>query len=414
MGVLIIGLNLKNISGKADILKIAENYDYNFQLFLNVYKDLKKNNPMLEATLISTCLRFELLFYSPQAASFLLKIIHGPVKKYLETIAAHVNVKIGGDIFFAVEKEALTHLFRTAAGFESEDIGEIQVLGQIKDSFKNCRNSKISEKNINRILSHVLKAAGKIRDKVPAFSDRSHVVNNIIKSIEKNISLCNFIEKSSSGIDIAGLNYLVIGSGKLIDSVLYKLSQLNCMNISVISGNGLSGSGLAARIKQSDVIILNVDKIEYFIDDSCFVNDLKKEFLIFDLSISRNINPELRKNENINLYIIDDLISGPDSSSSAGVRIKRSGDKNFVKIAENIINTGVTAALKSLSKSEKISGRPEFLINAQTQIIENEFEKTIKNLINSGHCDPVIVKKIIRLKNAVIKKITCANLNAPF
>lgn len=404
MGIFVIGLNQKNIRCKTDILKLVEKYDYNFEAFLKLYNNIKKIIPAVEASIISTCLRFEIIFHSEMNARTLLKLIAGQIRNYFNEIIQNAGIKASGKIFTTFENDALNHLLRTAAGFESEDIGEIQVLGQIKDSFANCEKHKTTGKNIRRIFSEALKTVNKIRDKIPIFADRAGAAANIIHAIEKNLSLRYF---DNNFKDISELKFLIIGTGKIIDAVLYKLRLVNCLDISIIKNDYKQPNRLIKKMQECDVIILNIDNIGFHIDNSCFTGNLNHNVLIFDLSICRNLNPNLRNNDKVNLYIVDDLING---KSARELNKKRRDDKDFIGKAETIIKAAINNIKKASDKN--ITANSETIIKAQTKIIESEFEKTINNLINSNQFNTAALKKLHQLKKAIIKKNACVIFNA--
>ncbi len=59
--------------------------------------------------------------------------------------------------------EALTRLFRIAAGLESMVFGEYQILGQVKDSYAQARDAGTLGKELDRILRDALSCAKRVR-----------------------------------------------------------------------------------------------------------------------------------------------------------------------------------------------------------------------------------------------------------
>ena len=387
MILLIYGINSKIIE-KEKIIEIVSDYEKLFNEFNDTFNLIKKEFFQSEAVIISTCLRYEILISlsgreikeETEAKKFLITLL----KKFFNDVLKKRGLRLSDDKHFCVaSRGALDHLYSVMSGFESEDIGEIQVLGQIKDSYSRCREAGICGKIIEKIYETGLKCVIKVRNKVPAFIDRNIIKKNILKKIH---------ERFSDG----------------------EFSQIRAM----IAGSGVVARGLAAAlrvpgiktdlIKKSedikyeelinyDILIFDVADIGFCVKNNFLYGPGAKKIVVIDMSISRNIPPAAASLDNIELITIEDLIS---SNWKEGEIIKkRSMNGNFYQQASRI----VTAASKNACEEISFHFENESqlaLIKEIAAAIEAEFEKSAKKM-NAGN----YIEKNDKLKRTLIKKI---------
>src|SRR5262245_4880383 len=111
-----------------------------------------------EATIVSTCNRVEIYVGSGQpdlaraTVEQFLADFHGLAR---EQLAPHLYVKAGHD--------AVTHLFRVAAGLDSLVMGEPQVLGQVKDAFTVASQMGCTGPLLNKLFPAAFVAGKRVR-----------------------------------------------------------------------------------------------------------------------------------------------------------------------------------------------------------------------------------------------------------
>jgi len=387
LNIFTYGLNTSVIP-KELILKIVASYDENLEAFSAFFNRFKTKAPGSEAVLLSTCQRFEALIFLPEPPDFFLK--NGGIMKELERYFSRLLKKCDGaspaSLFSLFGSKAVEHVFSVMAGFESEDIGEIQVLGQIKDSFKRCSDIGISGPRLNKIMGRALSFVMKLRDKIPAFSDMAHIKNETVKKIHALIP-----EGSANG-----LSAVILGKNRLCRLISEKLktSGFDPSKITEISANQISTPDILINY---DIVISNVPEVLFNVPASLFAVS-KKKHLIFDLSICRNFEIDVRELENVDFISIDDIIA---SAGLPGAKpTHRKSDENFLKMAKNIVSE---AAAASFEEMRAMTNNPETLavIKKISEIITVEFEKSAKNFEKKQEYD---IAKLIKLRDSIIKK----------
>jgi len=381
----IYGVNSKIIP-KEKILGLVSNYEEIFGLFAVEFAKLKNEFHGLGASVISTCQRFEILIALTGLDGGEAKKAETAIKqsldKYFKSILRKNKISFKSGIFFYVHsKQALNHLFGVACGFESEDIGEIQVLGQIKDSYKRSCEASLVCGAIRKIYGEALKCAVKVRNKVPVFTDRNKIRNNLMKMLHERISDEN----------ISAKNVLITGGGGTVR--LAEALRLPGMKVRLIK----NPSALKKEIfKNYDILIFDASDIDFRVNASelsCY----NKSQIVVDMSISRNVSVEAGALENIELITIENLIS---SNWKDGENLKkRSENKNFYRCASAIVERAADEAFERL-KFEFDNGPAMELMKEIAAAVETEFARSANKITDIK--DSITLDN---LKRALIKKI---------
>ncbi len=387
MNIFAFGLNTSVIP-KELILKIVSSYEENLEAFSSFFNRFRIKNPGAEAVILSTCQRFEALIFLPGPPENFLK--NDGITKELERYFSRLLKKCGGgsrtSFFQLFGSPAVEHVFSVMAGFESEDIGEIQVLGQIKDSFKRCSDMSLSGPRLNKLMGRALSFVMKLRDKIPAFSDPAHIKNETVKKLHALIP-----EGSAPALTAA-----ILGKNRLCRLISEKLraSGFEPYKITEMSHDEIPDAGILINY---DVIISNVSDVLFTVPASLFAASKKKHY-IFDISICRNFEIGVRELENVDFISIDDVIA---SAGTPGEKTAaRKNDGNFLKIARNIVLEASTAAfeeMRATANNPKAMG----MIKKITEIITAEFERSEKIFSKKHEFDNAKLKK---LRDSIIKK----------
>ncbi|MEY8518043.1 glutamyl-tRNA reductase [Lachnospiraceae bacterium 29-84] len=108
---------------------------------------------------------------------------------------------LGSYIVRFSHKEAMSYLFRIAAGLESLVLGEDQILGQVKEALEDSQAMGYSGKELNKIVRDAVTCAKRIKTE--------------LKISEKPLSVSYIgIQKLQEACGIAAKRILLIGSGK--------------------------------------------------------------------------------------------------------------------------------------------------------------------------------------------------------
>src|SRR5687767_6889713 len=151
-----------------------------------------------EATIVSTCNRVELYVGCEETEA-----ARTAIQKFLaefhgipgDQLAPHLYAKTGHD--------AVTHLFRVAAGLDSLVMGEPQVLGQVKDAFSLAARMGCTGPLLNKLFHSAFAAGKRVRSET-ALSEGAVSVSYAAVALARKIFG-----------NLKGRTVLVVGAGEM-------------------------------------------------------------------------------------------------------------------------------------------------------------------------------------------------------
>lgn len=297
----IVGIELSHRFAPIDI---REQLAFNKDQTLKALTDLKKK--FEEVFIISTCNRLSLYAYGDSYLAleeYLEKF--GPYSQYLSVLP---DTKI-----------AINNLFSTAAGLESQAIGEHQIVGQIREALDLAR----AQQTIGPMLDELIRQSVHV-------GKRARLETNIGKH-SASLATVGFELIKKHNIELEDSTILVVGTGNMANLVKTVLDRSNIKRLLIASHNleranqmAESWGGEAVHVRelprylveadiiiggtQGEVNLLSEKEIE---SSKCtraqFALNAKQPKLLIDFGLPRNFNPILKTFENVELYDLDDI-----------------------------------------------------------------------------------------------------------
>ena len=215
--------------------------------------------------------------------------------------------------YFHTNINAVNHLFRVASGLDSMALGEDQIIGQVKSAYRISVKNKFASSIICRLFHKAFEAGKRVRTET---------------KINEGASSVSYAAVTLAAQHYPKLNHqqiLLIGAGQTGELTIQYLSKKGCTNIQVANRTLSNAEKLAARynaqalplddIDQSletcDIVLVSTGADQPLINRACLAEAMKKRankpLLLIDLSVPRNISPDVEKIENVNLFDVDDL-----------------------------------------------------------------------------------------------------------
>jgi glutamyl-tRNA reductase len=248
--------------------------------------------------IVSTCNRTEIYGYANhphELAALLTRFTKGTVGEFI-----HHG-------FFKQGKDALHHLFRVAAGLDSQIIGDYEIQGQLKQAVSLAREADLIGPIMDRTLNFVFQASKKIR------------ATTLLSSGTVSVSFAA-IEWLQQKLSPRPMNAVVIGTGKfgtnVCKNLLHYLPQLQlyiCNRTNEkseelaeqLQARYLPFNELAASLNSFDVIITSTAASEPIVLPQHFVPG--KQRFIVDLSVPANVHKDVANIAGIEMANVDDI-----------------------------------------------------------------------------------------------------------
>ena len=343
-------LHSYSISHKDAKVDIRENFSITQDQAELIYEKKYTFN-IDELFILSTCNRTE--FYAIcKDRDALIKLISKVYKKLQKDIDFSQLVHRSGE-------RCILHLMEVSAGMNSMMLGETQITAQIKASFAHARQHSATGPILNRFIQSALEAGKRVRTETELSTGAISVSYAAVEKIKSIIP------------NLADTKILLIGAGttgKLTASHFIKKGASNFLianrrpergKILAVETNGtyIPFEDISKVLPNVDIIVTctgaNFPILTF--DQVSNLGELKKQLILMDLSVPRNIQPNIGTIKNITLFTVDELetaiseslISRQQELPKASIIINEVTNE-FLKWVKHLSVTPTIADLKHL------------------------------------------------------------------
>jgi len=234
----------------------------------------------------------------------------------LEAVAAHTGRTIGPDrAFFYLfdEQGAVRHLFRVAAGLDSQIVGEAQIQGQIRAALDMAQRAASIGPELRALFEHAIRVGKRARAE-------TKIGEGTIDAGHAGILLASKVYHHPAEHPV-----LLIGSGKVGRLAARVFRDAGAKEFRVTSRTAERAAALAAEfgaearpfeeldaaIAEADIVISSTASPDPIVDHArlnkiCHVRG-QRPLVIIDLAIPRDFAPDVARIPSVFLCNIDDL-----------------------------------------------------------------------------------------------------------
>lgn len=334
MNILVIGLNHKT----ADI-EVREKVAFDGTKLGEAAEILKNSPEVKENVILSTCNRVEIYAVVRDIASGA-----GHIKKILSDYHKVPLDFIDKSLYVYSGRKALNHIFRVASSLDSMIVGEPQILGQLKDAFDFALQKKSSGVLLNKLMKKAISVAKRIRTE-------TKIAENAVSISFAAVELAKKIFE-----DLSAKTFFLIGAGEMAELAARHLINNGVKDVFVtnrtyersvelareFNGKVVEFDNFVQELMDADIVICSTGAPHYILVKEQMHKIMKHRknspMFIIDISVPRNIDPEINELDNIYLYDIDDM--------EGVVEINIQERSKEAEKAERIINAEVDTFLK--------------------------------------------------------------------
>ena len=381
------GLTLNYKHAAIDIREQIALNEEESSVFLANAKNLL--NPT-ELFVLSTCNRTEIYYSSTDNLDIdLIKILS--LQKGIQLELAQSNFKSTG-----TQNETISHLFRVALGLESQVVGDLQIINQVKKAYQWTADLELAGPFLHRLLHSIFYSNKKVVQET-AFRDGAASVSYA------SVELINQLASS-----IKDPKILVLGLGDMGIDICDNLSDSEFKKITIANRTiekaealakktGFSFSSLdnlSTLIANHDIVRSSISAEQPIITTSLLSKiELHSYKYFIDISVPRSIEESIDKNDGIVLYNIDEIQN----------RASKALEKRMQAIpsVEIIVKESIEE-FNDWSREFEVSPTIQKFKNALEEIRKDEISRHLKDL-NSEDLEKIelitknITQKIIKL-----------------
>ncbi len=354
-----------------------------------------------EAVILSTCNRTEFYLESDNSGV-------AAVESWLKGDQA-LSQDAEAALFSLNSEEAIRHLFRVACGLDSMVLGEPQILGQLKDAFRQAEQSETVGSHLKRLFHHTFSVAKKVRTDTEIGSSPVSVAYAAVNLA--NQFFAGFSKHTA----------LLIGAGTTIELVarhLYGkgLGRMFVANrdfaraqsvASQFDGFALPLSEIEGTLPEADILISSTASTEPIITteqmESAIRARKRKPIFAVDIAVPRDLEAGIAELDDIYLYTIDDLdkvIDEGKSNREAAVidanRILDDETRRYLNIERSKEVAPIITALRDHGDAI----RHEVLEQARRRLAKGADQEEVLDYVTSSLLKKILHQPSVRLRQA--------------
>ncbi len=342
---------------------------------LQFLKNLADCNDML---VVSTCNRTEIYYNAPK--SYQTEILDF-LCNLKQTNAQGLDISANSTTFFTQYfqelegNDAVKHLFRVSLGLESQVVGDLQIINQIKQSYQLSADEQTAGHFLHRLLHTIFFTNKRIVQETPF---RSGTASTSYASV-------HLIEELA--LETQNPKVLILGVGEIGADVCRNLKGNNAVEEVLVCNRTFEKAQNLAQecgfkaipfenvhkaIKEADIIVSSLQMDSPFItkENSLFSQLWSYKYFI-DLAMPRSISPDMEDISGVLVYNIDQI----------NVKVNEAQQKRLACIPQ--VEAIMDEALKDFfdwTKEMEISPIIQKLKQALEQIRQEEMAKYAKKL----------------------------------
>jgi glutamyl-tRNA reductase len=268
-----------------------------------------------EALCLATCNRVEVLARVADGE----QAIEG-LREFIYRQGNLEREELGRCLYVYRDREAVRHLFRVASSLDSMVMGEPQILGQLKEAYRQAVDNRATTILLNRLLHHAFRVAKRVRTE-------TGIAGNAVSISYAAVELA----KKIFG-DLKGKKILIIGVGEMSELAVRHLIRQGAGHILIanrtyerakelaetLQGVPLTFDRIPEVLPEIDIVITSTGAPGYVVSAEMVASALRRRrnrlLFLIDIAVPRDIDPAAGDIENVYLYNIDHLQDVVDSN----------------------------------------------------------------------------------------------------
>ncbi|HET7705235.1 MAG TPA: glutamyl-tRNA reductase, partial [Thermoanaerobaculia bacterium] len=259
------------------------------------------------AALVSTCNRVEAIV-SSRTEDVISKVVD-----WLAVQGGSDRESLENHLYILRHVDVVKHLCRVASGLDSMIIGEPQIGGQVRSAFQAAQDLGALDGLLQQVYSQTMRVAKRVRTDTAI---GEHAVSIPYAAVE--------LAKKIFG-ELKGLQVLLLGAGEMGELTAEHLHQQSVKQVFVANrsynralelaerfhGSAVQFDSIEEHLATCDIVIASTSAPHYVIEPDQVQRALEarrnRNLFLIDLSVPRNINPDVAGIEGAYLYNVDDL-----------------------------------------------------------------------------------------------------------
>jgi len=383
-------------------LEVREKVTFNGELLPKALLELRDQEGVDEAAILSTCNRTEIY------CSLDLGNHQGPID-WFSTYHGFSCDELQPFMYSHPDINAVKHVLRVASGLDSMVLGEPQVLGQLKSAYHTARTTGSVGQLLGRLFQHSFHVAKEIRSNTDI---GNHPVSVAFAAVNLSRQIFG---------DLSDKTVLLVGAGETIELAARHLRESGLQRM-IVANRTLQGSrrlaaeyaGYAITLEdipqhlyEADIIIASTAANTYILNkdsiEAAVYKRRHRPVFIVDIAVPRDIDPAAGELDDVYLYTVDDL----QEVIEENIRNRRKSAKQ----AEEIIEAQVGHFMEWMNSLNAVN--TIVAIREKADYLRRESLQTAQRKLRAGADPEIVLQNLSRsLTNKLIHDPSAGLRNA--
>jgi glutamyl-tRNA reductase len=339
-----------------------------------------------EAVSITTCNRTEIYLVVNQPDA-------GTIDWLTHTTARHAEIE-PDELTLAcrcqTDDDAARQLFRVASGLDSVILGEPQILGQVRDAMIEAHQQGTSGPILERLFQRALATGKRARSRTGISRGAGSISHAAVKLAQDTVG--ELSEKRAVTVGLGEMGWLVarnlyangVGTIDICNRTIERAEQA----ASEINGRAIPWDNLEQAVRGADIVITATSSDEYVLTREHLVptNGYDSgEMLIIDISVPRNVDPQVDMLPNVQLFDIDAL-------QAVRTQGMQSREREIPRV-EAIIQEELEE-FSTWFRGRQLAPTIQQLYTQASSIQQTELEKALRRLSHLSERDQEVVRAL--------------------
>ncbi len=297
-------MNILGINHKTAPVALREKVAFSDDRLVAALRTLRQENGVAEAVILSTCNRTEVYWSGPASGA--------EMSQWLERHHGN-NLDLAGSLYVHQETSAVEHAFNVACGLDSMVLGEVQILGQLKDAYRVAQDTGSTGPALNKLFQAAFSAAKRVRTETRIGANAVSLASatvSLARRVYADLSVHNVLLIGAGDMNALTARHFVSAGIKRMVIANRTLGRAQAL-ASELQAHAVTLSDLDRELAQADIVISCTASPEPLVSkravEAATHTRRRRPIFMVDMAVPRDIEPEVAELEDVYLFSIDDL-----------------------------------------------------------------------------------------------------------
>ena len=280
-------------------------------------QQLRSDDQVLEASILSTCNRLEIytLLRHPEDGI-------EAVGSFLSQVSGLSLAELGPHLFAYHHEEAVAHLLRVAAGLDSLVLGEGQILSQVKKMVRLGQEYRSVGPILNRLLTQAVSTGKRVRTETNLGTGAVSISSAAVELAQLKLGQAKGLDEL---VSLDQQQVAVVGAGRMARLLLQHLQSKGCRAVVLLNRTVARAEALAADFPQLPVQCRPLEDLDHCLSTCSLVFtstaaeepvisagrlaglNRRSSLMLIDIGVPRNISADAGELGGVDSFDVDDL-----------------------------------------------------------------------------------------------------------